>query len=127
MANPSKAKGTRAETRVVDYLKAKGLEARRQPLSGNKDIGDVWCKNNMGPHLAPFIIEVKTGKQTANPNRTQLDEWMRQATIEATNADGNPVLIVVRYKRKLEDADVWFVHYGLTIHMYLDEFAHYIR
>lgn len=126
MANPSKAKGTRAETKVVNYLKAAGLEAKRQPLSGNKDIGDVICNVSNKEFKKPFILEIKTGKQTENPSRSQLSEWMRQAEVEAENADGNAVLVVVRYRRKLEDADVWFRYYGLTVHMYLDEFVQYI-
>ncbi len=125
MANPSKAKGTRAETKVVNFLKAGGLEAKRQPLSGNKDIGDIICRMPGYDKLKPFILEVKTGKQTENPSRSQLIEWWNQADVEASNAKGNPILVVVRYRRKLEDADVWFRYCGLMTHMYLDEFVHY--
>lgn len=99
--NPSKQKGTRAETAVVKYLAAHGIEAHRKALSGAKDEGDIEL-----PGLT-MCLEVKTGKQTANYNRSQLKEWLRQAEEEAKNAQQECLLVIVRYQRKLTDAEVW--------------------
>lgn len=127
MSNPSKAKGTRAETRVVRYLQGFGIDAKRKPLAGSKDEGDVEIMS--GHLLSPIAAEVKAGKQTANPSRAQLEEWLRQAKAEAKNSGADrSVLIVVRYRRAIEDADVWIQYvdgdgYETVAHQFLDEFA----
>lgn len=127
MANKNKAKGTRAETKVVKFLESYGFKARRKALTGSKDEGDVELFD--APRLyRPITIEVKAGKQTANPNRTQLEEWLRQAREEAANSGQTCVLCVVRYNRKLKDADVYFQYeddngYPVRAHEYLDEFC----
>ena len=128
MANPSKAKGTRAESRVVKYLRGLGYGVRRKALAGSKDEGDIEFYD--APRLfEPLTIEVKAGKQTANPSRGQLEEWLRQSWEEAQNCEQVcAILIVVRYNRKLEDADVWCQAYDgdgnwITDHMWFDEWA----
>ena len=127
MANPSKAKGTRAETAVVRFLAAHGWEAKRKALSGSKDCGDIAI---LAPNSKVWqTAEVKAGKQTANPSRSQIDEWLRQSRIEAKNSgEKASALIIVRYKRKLKDADVYLQYYDsdgyfTRAHMFLDEFT----
>lgn len=124
MANKNKAKGTRAETSVVRFLERRGYKAKRQPLSGNKDIGDIEFYL---PDGVKNIIEVKSGAQTHNPSRSQLTEWMRQAEEEAINAGCRDhwYLIVVRYRRQLKDADVYAYddNADMVVHFWLDEFA----
>lgn len=127
MANPSKQKGTRAETAVVRFMQAAGWQAERKALSGSEDHGDIKCR---GPHTADWLtVEVKAGKQTANPNRSQLEEWLRQARVEAKNSNSTTaILCVVRYRRKIKDADVYLQYcdgdgYFTRSHMYLDEFV----
>lgn len=120
MANRSKAKGTKAETKVAKYLAAFGLHAERQALHGNRDLGDIKVTK---PNDASFIIEVKAGQQTANPNRSQLTEWLRQAKVEADNADMPCYLVVVRYRRPIEDADVYLPEGRWCTWEYLKEFA----
>ena len=124
----AKAKGTRAETNVVRYLESFGIKARRKALAGSNDQGDIEMYD--APRLfEPVTIEVKAGKQTANPNRTQLEEWLRQSWKEAENSESPiGVLVVVRYQRKLKDADVWVQGYDADgcfsiRHLWLDEFA----
>lgn len=123
MSNPSKKKGTAAETKVVRYLATFGIEAERRALAGSEDVGDIkmiWNKSE------EFTLEVKAGKQTANPSRSQLEEWLRQAEVEGKNAGCRSALVIVRYRRAIEDADVYiptapcakWVQY-----MHLDEFA----
>lgn len=125
MSNKNKAKGTRAESAVVKYLKDHGIQAERRALTGNKDQGDIKVIDASG---SAWIIEVKTGKQTHNPSRSQLEEWMRQTREEARNSGMHGILCVVRYNRKLVDADVYIDHSFLQFddepikeHMYLDQ------
>jgi len=42
MSNPSKAKGTAAESAVVKLAQSFGLAAERRALAGAADQGDVW-------------------------------------------------------------------------------------
>lgn len=124
----AKAKGTRAETNVVRYLESFGIKARRKALAGSNDQGDIEMYD-ASRLFEPVMIEVKAGKQTANPNRTQLEEWLRQSWKEAENSESPiGVLVVVRYQRKLKDADVWVQGYDAdgcfgVRHLWLDEFA----
>lgn len=104
MANKNKAKGTRAETRVVNYLNDHGLKASRKVLKGNKDEGDVDVVLSNGVHIT---IEVKAGKQTANPSRAQLNEWINQCKVEGSNSNTVCYLVIVRYQRRIEDAEVY--------------------
>ena len=121
MANPSNQTGTRAETRVVRYLESCGFAARRQALAGSDDHGDIEA---VSPREDKFIIEVKTGKQTAAPNRAQITGWCRQAMTEAENAGGKPVLVIVRYNRSLHDADVYMPRGDYERgHMFLDDWT----
>lgn len=80
MANKSKQKGTRAETRVVDYLRDHGFtESKRIALHGSKDMGDVEV--GTGHH----ILEIKAGQQAKNVTRKQLEEWKQQTLAEQSN------------------------------------------
>ena len=122
--NPSKQKGTRAETRVVRYLNEHGVKARRQALSGNADCGDVYLEGK------DIILEIKAGKQTANPNRTQLVDWLNQAVVEGENCGCEGVLVVVRHGRALTDADVYIPHGPFEKqvgHMWLDQYCRYLE
>lgn len=120
--NKSKAKGTRAETRVVRYLAALGIKAERRALSGSADNGDI--KVTIGDK--EYTLEVKAGKQTENPSRSQFQEWMTQTRIEATNARCSAALVIVRYRRALKDAEVYIPEEGRITFCYLDEYINYI-
>lgn len=124
--NKSKAKGTRAETKVVRFGESLGLKLRRKALAGSKDEGDVEFYGGTPRLSTPIAIEVKAGKQTANPTRGQLEAWLNQAKVEAENSGQKCVLCVVRFGRSIKDADVWNVYeddWGeVRSHMYLDEF-----
>lgn len=101
MSNPSKQKGTRAETKVVRYIMEHGIEAKRKALKGNKDEGDIEL-----PQLG-ISLEVKAGKQTANYNRSQLSEWLDQADVEQKNAHQPCYLVIARHNRSVSDYEVW--------------------
>lgn len=121
MSNPSKQKGTTAETKVVKFLKAHGIFAERKALAGDKDKGDIRA---MLPDGTEVTIEVKAGMQTASPSRSLMDSWLCQAIREGHNS-GTPAyaLVVVRYRHKLCDAEVWIPRDKGRTMLYLDEFA----
>lgn len=126
MANPSKAKGTRAETNVVLYLNSHGLRAERRPLAGSADQGDLRV---IMPDGTEVTAEVKAGKQTQNYPRSKVEDWRRQTLVEAENSGCEmSMLIIVRYMRRLRDTEIWlpnsqwFGEEGWTM-MYIDEFT----
>lgn len=128
MANPSKAKGTRAETNVVNYLNYHGLRAERRPLAGSADQGDLRV---IMPNGTEVTAEVKAGKQTQNYPRSRVEDW-RSQTLEESRNSGCPMsmLVIVRYKRRLRDTEIWLPNFqwfnvgdpGWTM-MYLDQFV----
>lgn len=126
MANPSKAKGTAAETRVVKYLRSFGIQAERKALSGSKDCGDIQVVAFGYGH--DLVFEVKSGIQTENPSRGQIAEWMRQAVEEGKNSGCHAALVVARHRRSVKDYDVWFPANPFEdtkclMHWYLDDWC----
>lgn len=104
MSNPSKQRGTRAETALVKWARANGFAgADRQPLRGSRDQGDA--------HLGPgVIVEVKSHRlPTGYPTRGQLDTWMNQTRDEALNADADLGILVVK-RPGTQDVGRWFAH-----------------
>ena len=130
MANPSKRKGTRAETKVARYLTAHGLPTMRKALAGAADQGDLCMELPDGTEVT---MEVKAGQQCANPSRSQMAVWKRQTIDESVNSGCQSALVIVRYKRTFCDAEVWLPNHqwkedvgglsGWTM-MYIDDFAH---
>lgn len=86
MSNPSKAKGSAWERRVVDYLAAHGHpNAERRALEGVNDRGDV-------AGIASWIVECK------NAREWRLGEWMREAEREALTAGVSRFAVVIPQK-----------------------------
>lgn len=104
MANPSKDKGTKAETKVARYLTAQGLHTTRRPLAGSADKGDLLMLLPSGEEVT---LEVKTGKQTQNFPRSRMDSWKRETLQEGRNAKCRCALVVVKYRRAFADTEVW--------------------
>lgn len=102
--NRNKQIGTRAERRVRKYFNDNGLRCERRALAGSKDEGDLRVTLPNGSELT---VEVKTGKQTWNYTRGQLDEWKRQTMVEADNSGCPGILVLVRYKRLFVNSEVW--------------------
>lgn len=121
MSNPSKAKGTAAETRVVNYLNSFGIQAERKALSGAEDKGDL----KVIADKVEYAFEVKSGKQTENPSRSQIEEWMRQTIREGRNSGCHAVLVVARHRKSIKDYDVWLSLNDVQclIHWYLDDWC----
>jgi len=124
MANPSKQKGTHAETRLAKHLTSHGLKTERVPLAGSEDKGDLLMTLPTGEQVT---LEVKTGKMTNVYSRSLHTKWMRETLVEGKNSGNRSALVIVRYKRNLANAEVWipnstwFNHSGWTM-LYLDDF-----
>jgi hypothetical protein len=105
MANPSKAKGTAAETAVVRWARDNGFPmADRQPLRGNRDAGDI--------DLCPgIVLEVKNhaGAAVGQPRPGLLAAWMAQAALECENAGAVMCPLVVK-RGGTADPGRWFAY-----------------
>ena len=127
MSNPSKDLGTRGETRVKRDLAKHGFKVWRRSLAGSKDEGDLGM---IMPDGTEVTLEVKAGKQTIGYCRALVEKWKKQTLDEAQHSGCPAVLIILRYKKQLRNAEVWMPNgqwgYGLggdtwTL-MYYDEF-----
>lgn len=95
MSAANKAKGTRFESEVSDYLQGQGIRAKRLPRTGVKDIGDVAFPVAAGT----VVVECK--------NRASMDlpTYLREAEEEAQNyelkypADGTAMGVAVVKRR----------------------------
>ena len=75
MSSYNKAKGTRWESDIEEYVNQSGLRARRLPRTGSKDIGDVAVE--LGDTV--LVVEAK------NRKATDMAQWLREAQQEAEN------------------------------------------
>lgn len=95
MANPSKAKGTAAETAVVGYLRHRGWpHAERRALAGALDRGDI-------AGVVGVTLEVK------NCKTIDLAGWLREAETEQAN-NGDHIGAVVAKKRGTTNPAEWY-------------------
>ena len=106
MSNPSKAKGTAAETAVVRLAAAMGIPAKRVALAGAADQGDVWLWPEGDG--ARVVVEVKSRK--AMWTWTQVEAWWEEAEAEATRVPNCDVslLVVKRPGSGPANAADWF-------------------
>jgi hypothetical protein len=106
--NPSKNRGTAAETAVTRYLLARDITAVRSALHGKEDRGDVHAfPTAVGYRL---VIEVKAGEQAANPTMAQVRAWQREANVEAARVpDADMACLVLKRKgsAKPQDWPAW--------------------
>lgn len=88
MANPNKAKGTRWESEVRDFLKQEQCldHARRIAQTGTLDVGDI--------HVEPFVIQAK------NQKAFDLSKWVADAEVQAERAGMPYGVAVVKAPRK---------------------------
>jgi hypothetical protein len=106
----SKAKGTRHESQIVEYLRVHGFPwADRVPLSGSRDRGDV----TLGPGSP--VIESK------NQARHSWAEWLDEATAEAVNARAPFGVVWAKRRGKGSVADGYVVMSGATFTRLLTE------
>ena len=102
-----RAKGTRWESKIRDYLADQGIEVHRQPAHGVNDKGDLHIGTDV-------IVEAK------DQARHSLSEWLDEAVREAANA-GRSVGVAWFHRRgKGSPADGYVLMDGRT-------FAYLIR
>lgn len=91
MANPNKAKGTRWESTVRDFLQEERCldHARRIAQTGTLDIGDI--------HMEPFALQAK------NQKAFDLAGWVSDAEVQAERAGMTYGVAVVKAPRKPTD------------------------
>lgn len=116
MANPSKAKGTKAETELVRWLNGNGFgQAERRALHGSTDLGDV-----VG--IPSMVVSVKMRKQGAQMNFSGWLNDLAGMVLNATKAGAcAPAgLLVVRRTGypdparwyAVQEVGTWFDIYG---------------
>lgn len=92
MANPSKNKGTAAETAVVKYAWSVGFhEAERIALAGANDQGDVVLMRD-----PKIILEIKAGKAAQTASLGQIGKWLDETRAERINASAKHGLLIVQ-------------------------------
>lgn len=95
MTAANKARGTRFESELADYLQQQGIRAKRLPRAGVKDIGDVAFPLVTGT----VVCEAKNRKSMALP------EWIAESEQEAQHyeekypAEGHAIPVVVHKRR----------------------------
>jgi hypothetical protein len=107
MANPSKRKGTAAETGLLAWLKAKGHVAVRNPPAGVKDVGDLTVyRAGLTPDgmdiLPPVVVEVKSMADVARA----INEGITELEMEKFNA-GTAHGVLVCKRRGKGDPGEW--------------------
>lgn len=103
MSNPSKEKGTRFESELRSYLRARLADDRidRRALHGTCDMGDLY---GLRAHGWEGIVEAKAHKTFS---RSYVREWRDQTLAERDNAGaGFALLVVKRPNRPVGEAEV---------------------
>jgi len=122
MVNKAKAKGTAAETRVVNYLKEHGIRAQRVVQKGSRDEGDVHITHG----CVWATLEVKGGQQTQNVNRKLKEDWLAETRTEGENAGMiHAFLVIAKHGASVCDYHVWSVN-GHEF-WYLDDFVDEVK
>lgn len=93
--NASKAKGTRWESAIVEFLAGFWPHVERRSLNGAKDKGDI-------AGIPGVVIEAK------NSNRTELASWVDEAEAEGANAAAD-VRVVWMHRRGKSSAEHGYV------------------
>lgn len=105
----SKAKGTRWESKIVEFLHGCGwVHAERRTLNGAKDRGDI-------SGIPGVVVEAK------NQARHSLAEWMDEAEHERINARAAVGVVWMHRRGKSAAADGYVVMTGLQFASLLKE------
>ena len=103
MSTKSKAKGTRAETEVVNYLRPHFPAVERRALSGNKDKGDI-------AGIPETVGEVKAAA------RLEVAKWKQETLAEMANAGAVNCFLLVKVPHKnVSKWDFWMPAYQLGL------------
>jgi hypothetical protein len=93
----AKAKGRAVENALVDWLRARGLDAERRRLAGSADKGDI-------SGLPGVCVEVKSGG-----GKLQIPQWLRETETERMNAGADVGVLVIRPRGATDPASWWAV------------------
>lgn len=88
-----KQKGSKFETKVLNFLRDEGFDAYRNPLHGAKDQGDI--------RLASGRVAVECKNQA----RHSLGEWLDEATTAAHHAGADCGVVIFHRRGKGNAAD----------------------
>ena len=102
MANASKAKGTRFESAVRDYLREAlhDHSIDRRVLHGTQDMGDIY---GIRSHGCDVIAECKAHREVTP---ALIAKWRDETLRERGNADADAaVLVVKRPRRKVAECE----------------------
>lgn len=103
MSSKSKAKGTRAESEAVKYLRERWPQAERRALAGAGDKGDI-----LG--IPKTIGEVKAATQL------RLRTWQSETLTEMTNAEADNCFLVIKVPYKnVRQWDFWVPAYQVGL------------
>lgn len=96
-----RAKGTRWETAIVDYLRGTGwVHAERRALHGSADRGDI-------AGLAGVVIEAKDHREI------RLAEFVDEAVAEGDNANADVAVAWIKRRGKASPADAYVLMTGV--------------
>lgn len=110
MANPSKQRGTAAETAVVRAAQTRGFpHSDRLTLSGARDRGDVRFTTGL---TAGVVAEVKGGNMARTASDALVEKWLDEAEL-AKKHTGAAVsfLVVQRGGHGLPNAHRWHTYW----------------
>lgn len=105
MSNPKKAKGTAAETAVVNYLKETWGSVERRALAGSADKGDISGIPNV-------CIEVKDHKKMV------LSGWIKELDEEMKNAEALTGAVIHK-KRGTLNVGEWYATMPVEVYVNL--------
>ena len=105
MSNPKKAKGTAAETAVVNYLKKTWDTVERRALAGSADKGDISGIPNV-------CIEVKDHKKMV------LSGWIKELDEEMKNAQALTGAVIHK-KRGTLNVGEWYATMPVEVYVNL--------
>lgn len=101
MANPNKAKGSRQERLIADFLRDNWSEfIDRRPLAGGKDLGDL-ANVRVGKHR--LVVEVKCH------SRLDLAGWVTEAQVEAVNDNALAGIVVAKRRGRGAPEDQYVI------------------
>jgi Holliday junction resolvase len=105
VSNPKKAKGTAAETAVVNYLKETWGSVERRALAGSADKGDISGIPNV-------CIEVKDHKKMV------LSGWIKELDEEMKNAEALTGAVIHK-KRGTLNVGEWYATMPVEVYVNL--------
>ena len=99
MSNPSKQRGTKAESETLQAAIRGGLDGHRTPLTGAQDCGDLWLSDRR------IVVEVKDDATAGS--RTVIERWMDDTDRETGRVISADMGVLVVKRRGKARAEHW--------------------